>query len=71
VDHYADDVMETACGLHNFRLTHRQKHCYTQAGCLMKAKEDEIGKRKMEQKEKHCANEKQSLLHVLISYYFR
>ncbi len=25
VDHYADDVMETACGLHNFRLTHRQK----------------------------------------------
>lgn len=23
-DHYADDVMETACGLHNFRLTHRQ-----------------------------------------------
>jgi DDE superfamily endonuclease/Helix-turn-helix of DDE superfamily endonuclease len=25
VDHYADDVMETACGLHNFRLTHRQR----------------------------------------------
>jgi DDE superfamily endonuclease len=24
VDHDADDVMETACGLHNFRLTHRQ-----------------------------------------------
>jgi hypothetical protein len=24
VDHYIDDVMETACGLHNFRLTHRQ-----------------------------------------------
>lgn len=24
VDHYVDDVMETACGLHNFRLTHRQ-----------------------------------------------
>ena len=24
-DHYIDDVMETACGLHNFRLTHRQK----------------------------------------------
>lgn len=23
-DHFADDVMETACGLHNFRLTHRQ-----------------------------------------------
>ena len=23
-DHYADDVMETACGLHNFRLSHRQ-----------------------------------------------
>lgn len=25
VAHYVDDVMETACGLHNFRLTHRQK----------------------------------------------
>lgn len=25
VDHYLDDVMETACGLHNFRLTHRAK----------------------------------------------
>lgn len=25
VDYYADDVIETACGLHNFRLTHRQK----------------------------------------------
>jgi hypothetical protein len=25
VDHYADDVMETACGLHNFRVTHRQQ----------------------------------------------
>lgn len=25
VDHYIDDVMETVCGLHNFRLTHRQK----------------------------------------------
>lgn len=25
VDHYVDDVMETACGLHNFRLTHRQR----------------------------------------------
>lgn len=24
-DHYANDVMETACGLHNFRLTHRRK----------------------------------------------
>lgn len=23
-DHFADDVMETACGLHNFRLSHRQ-----------------------------------------------
>ncbi len=23
-DHYADDVMETACGLHNFRFSHRQ-----------------------------------------------
>jgi hypothetical protein len=23
-DHFVDDVMETACGLHNFRLTHRQ-----------------------------------------------
>ncbi len=25
VDHYIDDVMETACGLHNLRLSHRQK----------------------------------------------
>jgi hypothetical protein len=25
VDHYVDDVMETACGLHNFRLSHRRK----------------------------------------------
>lgn len=25
VDHFVDDVMETACGLHNFRFTHRQK----------------------------------------------
>jgi hypothetical protein len=25
IDDYVDDVMETACGLHNFRLTHRQK----------------------------------------------
>ncbi len=25
VDHYADDVMETACGLPNLKLTHRQK----------------------------------------------
>lgn len=25
LDHYVDDVMETACGLHNFRLTHRRK----------------------------------------------
>lgn len=25
VNHYIDDVMETACGLHNFRLRHRQK----------------------------------------------
>lgn len=24
VAHYVDDVMQTACGLHNFRLTHRQ-----------------------------------------------
>lgn len=24
VHHYSDDVMETACGLHNFRLTHRK-----------------------------------------------
>ncbi len=23
VAHYVDDVMETACGLHNFRLSHR------------------------------------------------
>lgn len=25
VEHYIDDVMETACGLHNFRLSHRQR----------------------------------------------
>ena len=25
MDHYADDVMETACGLHNFRLSHRPR----------------------------------------------
>ncbi|MGV0027419.1 transposase [Phormidesmis priestleyi] len=25
VDHYADDVMEIACGLHNFRLSHRPR----------------------------------------------
>ena len=25
VDYYIDDVMETACGLHNFRLSHRRK----------------------------------------------
>ena len=25
LDHYVDDVMETACGLHNFRLSHRRK----------------------------------------------
>lgn len=25
LDHYVDDVMETACGLHNFRLTHRKQ----------------------------------------------
>ncbi|MEM1279645.1 MAG: transposase family protein [Cyanobacteria bacterium P01_H01_bin.152] len=25
LDHFVDDVMETACGLHNFRLTYRQK----------------------------------------------
>jgi len=24
-DYYVDDVMETACGLHNFRLSHRSK----------------------------------------------
>ena len=24
IAHYVDDVMETACGLHNFRLTYRQ-----------------------------------------------
>ncbi|PZO44689.1 MAG: transposase [Phormidesmis priestleyi] len=24
VEHFVDDVMETACGLHNFRLSHRQ-----------------------------------------------
>ena len=25
LDHYIDDVMETACGLHNLRLSHRQQ----------------------------------------------
>lgn len=30
VAHYIDDVMETACGLHNFRLTHRQKRATRQ-----------------------------------------
>ena len=30
VDYYIDDVMETACGLHNFRLTHRQKRANVQ-----------------------------------------
>ncbi|HEY9815618.1 MAG TPA: transposase family protein [Candidatus Obscuribacterales bacterium] len=25
VDHYVDDVIETGCSLHNFRLTHRAK----------------------------------------------
>jgi hypothetical protein len=29
--YYADDVMETACGLHNFRLTHRQAKEQAQA----------------------------------------
>ncbi|MBD3886933.1 hypothetical protein IFO70_35495, partial [Phormidium tenue FACHB-886] len=29
VAHYADDVMETACGLHNLRFTHRQKRPVT------------------------------------------
>jgi len=29
VDHYVDDVMETACGLHNLRLSHRQKRLVT------------------------------------------
>lgn len=29
VDHYIDDVMETACGLHNFRLTHRRQQGHT------------------------------------------
>ena len=24
IEHYVDDVMETACGLHNFRLSHRK-----------------------------------------------
>lgn len=30
-DYYVDDVMETACGLHNFRLTHRQLKAQKQA----------------------------------------
>ena len=25
LDHYADEIMETACGLHNFRVHNRQK----------------------------------------------
>jgi hypothetical protein len=25
VEHFVDDVMETACGLHNFRLSYRRK----------------------------------------------
>lgn len=29
VDHFVDDMMETACGLHNFRLTHRQQRGHT------------------------------------------
>lgn len=29
-DHYVDDVMETACGLHNFRVTHRRKKADSQ-----------------------------------------
>ena len=33
VDHYIDDVMETACGLHNFRLTYRK----TQSDALSQA----------------------------------
>lgn len=32
VDHYVDDVMETACGLHNFRLTHRRGKTNGQLG---------------------------------------
>ncbi|WP_317110957.1 transposase family protein [Chroococcidiopsis sp. SAG 2025] len=28
-EHYTDDVMETACGLHNLRLTHRQTRAVT------------------------------------------
>ena len=31
VEHFVDDVMETACGLHNFRLTHRQLRVEEQA----------------------------------------
>lgn len=30
-DYYVDDVMETACGLHNFRLTHRQLNAQKKA----------------------------------------
>ena len=33
LDHFVDDVMETACGLHNFRLTHRR----TQGNALSQA----------------------------------
>ncbi len=31
-DHYIDDVMETACGLHNFRLSHRRRTTQEQLG---------------------------------------
>ncbi|WP_299492751.1 hypothetical protein [Acaryochloris sp. IP29b_bin.137] len=32
VDHYVDDVMGTACGLRNFRLTHRRGKTTGQLG---------------------------------------
>ncbi|WP_255345096.1 transposase family protein [Acaryochloris sp. CCMEE 5410] len=32
LNHYVNDVMETACGLHNFRLTHRHGKTTGQLG---------------------------------------
>lgn len=34
LDHYADEIMETACGLHNFRVSKRQKK---EVNCLKSA----------------------------------
>jgi len=34
LDHYADEIMETACGLHNFRVSKRQNK---EVNCLKSA----------------------------------